>query len=79
MLARAAATHPKIPRAEWHAEFDALGTSSLIGELIWMARHGSWCCARNTRPLLFGGGRGWYDGPYWFLHLGWWSVSLWVE
>lgn len=66
----------KPPVAEWHAEFDVLGTHGLVGELIWLARNGDWSWARNTMPLIFGGGRFWYDGPHWFLHLGWWSVSL---
>lgn len=66
----------KIPWAEWIADFDASGSKSLWRELLWLTRHGIWCWATNTRPLIFGAGRLWHDGPHWFAHFGWVSVSL---
>lgn len=66
----------KIPFIEWDSMWDGCGSRSLFREFIWLARNGSWSWCRNTRPLIFGAGRIWYDGPHWFAHLGWWSLSL---
>lgn len=61
---------------EWHCLWDGGGSKNLFLELVWLVRNGERIWWRNTNPLIFGAGRLWYDGPHWFLHLGWWSVSL---
>lgn len=69
----------RAPLIEWDTSSDWLGSTNLLLELLWLARRGQWVWARNRRPLILGGGRLWYDGPIWSLHLGWVSVSLSVQ
>lgn len=66
----------KVPPLEWDFCIDMQGCRSLWREVMWLLRHGRWVACRNTRPLIFGLCRIWYDGPHWGLHLGWWSISV---
>lgn len=70
----------RIPLAEWEwwweFNFERPYSRNTFREIRWLIRHGVWMISRNTRPLIFGAGRIWYDGPIWFLHIGWLSISL---
>lgn len=76
---------PTIYRYEgrwWHGgmhRWDSDTAWSLTRELFWMLRHGTMRACWQWPKLVFGIGRGWYDGPFWFVHFGVFTVDLWVD
>lgn len=45
----------------------------------WMLWNGKYSACWQWPELVFGFGSGWYDGPYYFIHCGFFSVDLWPD